>query len=273
MCTLSCAVIAPSHDLAKHRLTRRALGHRALSARSSLMFSSPDPRIYCLLQSLDSHPSLAEGVAPEFLLSFAERSRFTRFIVPKRRRDWLLGRWTAKHLVQSYLALTEGSLMPLDEIEISADDNGAPYVSVGGRLPISLSISHSGDTSFCAVCRRETGFVGADVEHIEARDNSFVRTFFTDGENAAVEAAALAERDEVVTALWSAKEAVLKTLRLGLRADTRQVEVFSGALSPEWCPVTAQLDPDLLPSPSSSLSAWQQTHLGYILSLALLHSS
>lgn len=234
------------------------------------MNPSPDPRIYCLLQSMGGEPGLASGRPPDGLLSPAEISRFDRFVVPKRRRDWLLGRWTAKHLVQSYLALTESSHAPLNAIEILADEDGAPYAALGARLPLSLSISHSGGWSFCAVCGQDVGSVGADIETVEPRETSFVRTFFTLGENASVEAAASAERDVLITALWSAKEAALKTLRLGLRADTRQVEVFPTLLTSGWNQVAVRLAPSLLPSPSASLSSWQQAGQEYILSLALL---
>jgi 4'-phosphopantetheinyl transferase len=234
------------------------------------MFPSPDPRIYCLLQPAAAQRGLAEGLPPDGLLSADEHRRYSRFLVPKRRRDWLLGRWTAKHLVQSYLALAEGLFIALDQIEILSDDDGAPYAFVGEGLPLSLSISHSGDQSFCALCRRDVGFVGADIEQLEPRDIAFVRTFFTGGENAAVDAAAPAGRDAFITALWSAKEAALKTLRLGLRADTRQVEVLTAELASAWRPITARLGPVLVPSPSASLSAWQMSRPGYVLSLALL---
>jgi 4'-phosphopantetheinyl transferase len=236
------------------------------------MDSSPDPRIYCLLQSLEDGPGLVSGNPSDDLLSPAERARFDRFIVPKRRRDWLLGRWTAKHLIRSYLALTENSVAPLARIEILADEDGAPHVSLGERQQLSLSISHSGGWGFCAVCRQDVGSVGADIETVEAREASFVRTFFTPGENASVEAAAPAERDALITGLWSAKEAALKALRLGLRADTRRVDVSPGSPACHWSPIAVRVDPSLLPSLSTSITSWQQSGQGYILSLALLHS-
>jgi phosphopantetheinyl transferase len=56
----------------------------------------------------------------------------------------LLGRWTAKNLVQRYVTQTTGETVALDAIFIGADADGAPYVARGeGRLPVSLSISHS----------------------------------------------------------------------------------------------------------------------------------
>ena len=192
------------------------------------------------------------------------------FKVAKRRRDWLFGRWTAKHLIQAYLALTHGQSSPLDQIEILAGEHGAPYARLGTRLPVSLSISHSGLESFCAVCDQDVGHVGADIEQVEAREFSFVRTFFTPAENAAVEAASPQDRDRLITALWSAKEAVLKALRLGLRVDTRQVSIEVRGISPDWQPAGTELDPLLL-SASSQITAWVQVQPSRVLSLALLH--
>lgn len=214
------------------------------------------------------HAGLEQAVAPPGLLSAAEQARCDRLVIEKRRRDWLLGRWTAKHLVQFYLA-SGGGLSPLDRIEILSDDDGAPYVRVGERLPLSLSISHSGLDSFCALCPSDAGVVGADVEQVEPRESAFVRTFFTDLEIRGADAAATG-RDAFVTAVWSAKEAVLKTLRLGLRADTRQVEIQVIDQGPGWVAVGAAVQTDLLPSPTSTIAVWQQVEPARVLSLALL---
>lgn len=234
------------------------------------VFPSPDPRILCLLETTEAHPGLAAGIPPPGLLSPAELARWEGFAVPKRRRDWLLGRWTAKHLVQAYLALRRETMTPFEEIEILPGEDGAPIARFPQPLSLSLSISHSGTESFCAVCPGEAGQVGADIEQVEARDPAFAHTFFTVDEIAAVEKVRLAERDPLVTALWSVKEAVLKTLRLGLRADTRQVHVHIPRLTAEWSSVTTRIAPALLDSPSDVVDAWCLAQPDRVLSLALL---
>ncbi len=117
--------------------------------------------IHWLLQSLDDCPEILRRDAPLAWLSPAEQQR--TFKAEKRRRDWLLGRWTAKNLVQRYLAQTTGETPALDAIFIGADADGAPYASWEGRgaapymargeerLPVSLSISHSYGTAFCGL--------------------------------------------------------------------------------------------------------------------------
>lgn len=82
--------------------------------------------IHWLLQSLDDCPEILRGDATPAWLSATEQQRLHSFKVEKRRRDWLLGRWTAKNLVQRYLAQTTGESPALDTIFIGADADGAP---------------------------------------------------------------------------------------------------------------------------------------------------
>ncbi|MFZ1769978.1 MAG: hypothetical protein WAU00_12315, partial [Caldilinea sp.] len=265
--------------------------------------------IHWLIQSFDDCPDILRGDVTPAWLGAAEQAR--TFKIEKRRRDWLLGRWTAKHLVQRYLAQTTRETPDLATILIGADADGAPYASCElrgargeeeGRLPLSLSISHSHGTAFCGLVEMgrvgdyEIGdwrgtpdlqspisnlpisqslnfpSLGCDIEFIEPREANFVRNFFAAEEMAAVErvrtraqahgdvqqhrmnstparesalkrtgaadptgfsrffladadfnrrglseaseaseaGAALAPEDVLVTAIWSAKEAVLK---------------------------------------------------------------
>ena len=67
--------------------------------------------------------------------------------------------------------------------------------------------------------------LGCDLEEIEPRSAGFVADYFTQREAAAVAAVPATARDIAVNLLWSAKEAVLKARRTGLRSDTRSVEL------------------------------------------------
>ena len=136
------------------------------------------------------------------------------------------------------------------------DDDGAPYVSrgsAGERLPLSLSISHSHGHAFCALCPLEEGAghdagslaLGCDIEFVEPREASFVQDFFTAEEMAAVAQTPAEQRDLLVTALWSGKEAVLKALREGLRIDTRRITLEIAPVSTpptDWTPLTVHLE-------------------------------
>lgn len=232
--------------------------------------------IHWLVQSATEEPSIARGIAPAGLLSEAETAQLATYSVEKRRRDWLVGRWTAKELIRAVAQTEYGLLLDPAWIAVLNDDDGAPFARLTesglrarmgtdgqGRIPWSLSISHSHGVAFCAVSafgtaqtglpitedqadddvidddviddditgnganltREETDHaIGADLEFIERRDHAFVQDFFTPAEMALVDGTGAGERERVVTAVWSAKEAVLKALRTGLRLDTRQVE-------------------------------------------------
>jgi 4'-phosphopantetheinyl transferase len=218
--------------------------------------------IHWLVQSLYDHPALAQGQAPPGLLSSTERARLASLRVDKRRRDWVLGRWTAKHLLQAALQREAQLRLPFTAFSIEYDAKGAPqvvfdaawerrdapepvatnagehrvrpYVPAQPAVPsnghasppipsLSLSISHSDGHAFCAVSLLPGCHVGADIECIVPRSAGFVSDYFTPDEIAHVDAAPAQLRDVLVNATWSGKEAALKALRLGLSVDTRRV--------------------------------------------------
>ena len=232
--------------------------------------------IHWLFQSAAELPAEAHLLSS---LSEEEGAALARYTVPKRRADWLLGRWTAKQLVQDYLRRQGGDDLPLNQIVVLADPDGAPFVSLAfgsaearrlERLPVSLSISHSHGHALCALCAEPGATVGADLELIEARDPSFTADFFTPAEQAAVAAAPEHLRATHVTALWSAKEAVLKALREGLRVDTRQVETaLPAVLAEEWSPLEIALDGKLAVRHPGVWSGWGRRREGFVLTTAL----
>jgi len=273
--------------------------------------------IHWLLQSLDDCPEILRGDATPAWLSAAEQARLHGFKVEKRRRDWLLGRWTAKNLVQRYLAQTTGESPALDTIFIGADADGAPYASCKlrgargeDRLAVSLSISHSHGTAFCglvenvgmgdyAIKRLEIGdwrlgaipqspisnlplsqspplpispSLGCDIEFVEPREPSFVRSYFTAKEMAAVMAVGQ-NQDMLTTAIWSGKEAVLKALREGLRIDTRRITCrFEEFAAPpqEWTPFQISVDEGLTAQFPGFWSGWWCIKEQFVLTMALL---
>jgi len=94
-----------------------------------------------------------------------------------------------------------------------------------------------------------------------------VSDFFTAGEAARVAACAPAERDHLITLIWSAKESALKALRLGLREDLRRVEITVGdraaALgAPAWHPLQVTV-----PGPRPRLAGWWRTEASFIVTL------
>lgn len=237
--------------------------------------------IQWLTQSFDEFPQLVEGASLEGFLTQGEREQLLDFAVPKRRCQWLLGRWTAKHLLQHHLYATTGSRPSLSAIAIDNDPDGAPYAVLAvdadqptslNRLPVSLSISHSGDFALSAVWAGSGVQIGVDIERVETRVEVFMSTYFTPEEIALVNAASSDMHDTLVTVIWSAKEAALKALRLGLRVDTRGLSCLpQGEPSVHaWRPVSIRCSPTLIQGARYSLRGWWRMHGSYTLTLAAL---
>ncbi|NJN84678.1 MAG: 4'-phosphopantetheinyl transferase superfamily protein [Caldilineaceae bacterium] len=255
-----------------------------------------------LVQSINDHPDLVQGHAPPGLLNPMETHRLAALQIEKRRRDWLLGRWTAKQLVQAYLA-ESGAVghpavgHPLESLIIENDADGAPFAaqdtgsesgSALKRLGVSLSISHANQRALCALHPSQSGnelsSVGADIEWIETRSERFIEDFFTADEIDCVRSATPALRDIYITAIWSAKESVLKAVRTGLRVDTRSVgidlcldSVRLDDLATRWQPLGIQIGAQLGQhvSGATSFSGWWRLLNGgsdrpeYVMTLAI----
>lgn len=182
--------------------------------------------IHWLVQTTAAHPDLARGLPPAGLLSETEQARFAALRTAKRRQDWLLGRWTAKELLQQIVRQQDGATFPFTAFEIVAGDDGAP-VATWHRpqrdARWSISLSHSENVAFCAAVERAQWPLGADIERVAPRTAAFAADYFTAAEQALAAQTEGGARDLLVTAVWSAKESALKAIHQGLKVDTRCV--------------------------------------------------
>jgi 4'-phosphopantetheinyl transferase len=192
--------------------------------------------VYWLEQTGADVPPANEWLSP------GESATLGRLLIPKRRADWRLGRWTAK------LAIAAHGQLPCDPaslaaIEIRPRPSGAPEALIQGRSArLSLSLSHADGVAFCALAPPGAA-LGCDVERVEPRSAAFCADYFTAEEQSAVARCPAQERDRVLTLLWSAKESALKALECGLRFDTRSVTAGAGQLmdcpGEAWHPLVA----------------------------------
>lgn len=168
-------------------------------------------------------------------LSEAERALLGTLRIEKRRRDWRLGRWCARRAL-----LHLADVDPASVVVLAASD-GAPEVRSHPHLHVS--ITHRAERA-AAVAAHAPLRVGCDLEQVEPRSEAFIRDYFTASEAAAVLAAPRELRGVLANLCWSAKESVLKAVRLGLTADTRSIDVAlpdARALRREaWLPITAK---------------------------------
>ena len=84
-------------------------------------------------------------------LSENEAARLGSLRFAKRRRDWRLGRWTAKLAMAAYRNLP-GDSQTLRDVEIRPALSGAPEVVFAGQpAPVTISLSHCDGIAVCAV--------------------------------------------------------------------------------------------------------------------------
>jgi 4'-phosphopantetheinyl transferase len=187
-----------------------------------------------------SEQTAAEVPADNDWLGAREAVRLSGMRFAKRRADWRLGRWTAKHAVAAYL-----NLPSLAGMEILPAPSGAPEVFLGNdRAPVTISISHREGVAVCAVAGPYVA-LGCDLEIVEPRSEAFAIDYFTAAEQALVAEARESDRPRIMALLWSGKESVLKAMRVGLRLDTRSVSIDPvDALLPDaesqWRPLHAR---------------------------------
>jgi len=161
-------------------------------------------------------------------LSSHERDHLASIRFTKRRDEYVTRRWTTKQAIATVLDLDRAPAA-LARIEIRHRESGAPYVQLGGeRAAVDVSMSDRSGWAVCLVGPTGTmtsGTVGIDLEVVEPRTPRFVADYFTTAEQTYVRTQPTNRHDEVANLIWSAKEAALKVQQVGLRVDTRTVEV------------------------------------------------
>jgi 4'-phosphopantetheinyl transferase len=159
--------------------------------------------------------SLADVPRGDGWLTSAERDLLAGLRFPRRRADWRLGRWTAKAAVAMWLDV------PPSSIAVLPGSDGAPAAWIGDTpAPVTLSLSHRAGWAL-AVVGVPGCAVGCDLELIEPRSRAFVAEWLAPDEQRRAAAVEALDRDRLVNAMWTAKEAAAKVRREGLRLDVR----------------------------------------------------
>ncbi|HEY0790562.1 MAG TPA: 4'-phosphopantetheinyl transferase superfamily protein [Chthoniobacterales bacterium] len=161
------------------------------------------------------YPKLA-GRAHE-VLAPAEAACFSGFQFEPRRRSYLLGRYAAKLALQQ---LIPGS--SLKALEIGAGVFGQPLVLHPSPVPPDVTISHSGDLAV-ALAFPAGHPMGVDVEQIDPERLTTIQSVMSARERAW---AGHSPREQIIlsTLVWTAKEALSKTLFCGLMSP---MEIFN----------------------------------------------
>ena len=154
----------------------------------------------------------AAATPPEKVLAPAEWLRYQGFVSDGRRAAFVLGRIAAK------LAL---GVAPAGwpSVAIESGNGQPPRVAIPD---IQVSISHAGEWALAGAGPAQPRF-GVDVHVPHARHRAALESCLHPDEVAALEPWGEAERLARLHVLWSAKEAVLKALGVGLGRDPATV--------------------------------------------------
>ena len=179
---------------------------------------------------------------PGRYLSAEELNEYRRFVIPKRKMEWLASRILIKRLVIDSVKPT--LYLSPRSINIRKRSSGVPYVELARIGKIGwLSMSHSHNGVLIAFSSNERNPFGVDLEYVEERLPQFIADFFTESESRWVNTSQEEEKKYLVNLIWSAKETYLKAIGKGLQLDTRRVEikgVDSRCAETEWCDLDFQ---------------------------------
>jgi 4'-phosphopantetheinyl transferase len=196
-----------------------------------------------------------------------------RLVVPKRRQDYLLGRFTARVA----LAAARGHELAarrLCRYEIRPDPSGAPEVLEDGKpLRLSFSLSHSAGHAVVVLGPPDCA-LGCDLETIEPRSPGFLEDYLTPDEQAFVADYRKADQALRTTLLWCAKESVMKATGEGLRLAAASVQVTAkgwprdAADAQPWWPFEARVSGSIVP-----FGGWWRTLGRQLLAVAMAPSA
>ena len=155
----------------------------------------------------------------ERLLSRDERDRADRFVQPRDRRRWVVGRAQLRVILGHYLNAEPQAL------SFRYGSHHKPALQ-GARdhARIQFNLSRSHEVGVLAIQWEED--IGVDVERIRPFVDALdiARRFFAREEHAALRSLPPSELDAAFFSYWTRKEAVLKSLGLGI---TQRMDGFA----------------------------------------------
>lgn len=182
--------------------------------------------------------------------SLANVDEVRTFVVDKRRREHLSGRWLLEQVLREFMRVDASLVM------VIRDEHRAPsltYINgVWVRTPLpSISIAHSQGRAFVAVGPADRG-IGVDAEPVGRTMASNAFDMMAKGE----ELTMLRKHPQRAMNAWVAKEAVQKSMGLGMHLNPREIKISIGESQQEISIENSKIQLDI----------WVEN--GYLLALA-----
>jgi 4'-phosphopantetheinyl transferase len=162
-------------------------------------------------------------------LSADERARADEFRFDGPRRRFVLSRSALRKLLGQYLGERP------ETIRFSIVPGGKPQLAgESAATALRFNLSHSGDLALVVVARRAD--VGVDVEQVRAVSHleQIAKRYFHADEVEEVLTAPAADRNLAFLRCWTAKEAVLKAMGMGISGRLDRFRVPISEHEPSW---------------------------------------
>nr|WP_314464365.1 4'-phosphopantetheinyl transferase superfamily protein [uncultured Clostridium sp.] len=153
------------------------------------------------------------------ILSEKERIYYDNLKYEKRKTEFLLGRFVAKRAIGELIQYSS-----LKEIEIVHGIFGQPIVKLNNSLNIHISISHSMNSA-AAIASFEEYPCAIDVERVQNSNSQIIQTILCKEELFLLNDKK--DNDEIITILWTAKEAMSKVIQTGFLTDMELFKIKS----------------------------------------------
>lgn len=161
-----------------------------------------------------------QAIEFERLLDAAEKKRAHQFKFSDSRTNFIICRGALRFLLSQYQQNN-----PLS-IEIQQNTDGKPILAEKSHpLDLEFNISHSDDICLIAISRNLE--LGIDVEAVKPLTDlkALAKTFLSEKELAAFTAANPEKKRDMFYDIWSAKEALLKSVGCGLKIHPNQIDL------------------------------------------------
>ncbi|MDP9132268.1 MAG: 4'-phosphopantetheinyl transferase superfamily protein [Nitrospirota bacterium] len=187
--------------------------------------SSPSPHlapqdVHVWLCALSRHQSECATLAA--LLSKDEQSRAARFAFERDRHRFTMSHGLLRTILSRYVSEGPG------HIQFRTGPHGKPAVDsrAGAAQPIEFSLSHSGEYAVVAVATGRAVGVDIEVRRSDVDSVQLAQRFFAPGESRHIAQAQGEDRQRMFYRFWTAKEAYLKGIGVGLSLGLDQFELF-----------------------------------------------
>ncbi|MBK5112324.1 MAG: SDR family NAD(P)-dependent oxidoreductase [Candidatus Heimdallarchaeota archaeon] len=177
----------------------------------------------------------------EKILHVDEIAKYESITVKKRREEWIAGVIAVKQAIMKINPEIQSS-----KIKIEKNENGKPFIILN-KKHIHISITHS--NGFAVGIVDPTNNIGIDLEIIKKRDKSFVEEVISSKEKELLTNQQQEITEELLTKIWTAKEAASKVLGTGLNIDLHDL-IISKIKDKE---ITIKIDSTKIPTTDKQL--------------------